>query len=285
MRKRIARLYFPATVPKRRHASLWMRLLGYGDVPLLPATRGALKVARFAFPAAVPAAAGKKILFFSDLHYTAAASGLADELVEKVKELSPDLLLCGGDLTVGAAEIDELKPLLKRLSACVGCCITIPGNWERGKSWLPQSFWHDFFAECNWHYLCNESLSPCDWCWVYGSDDNALGAPEILEPFPEDREKILLVHRPDTVVFLDWRRELEGCDLALCGHTHGGQIRLPLVGSVTFPSHYRRKFDCGLFGRDKKKLKMVVTAGVNHASFPLRLNCRREIVLVEFEQH
>lgn len=284
MRDKISKLYFPASLPRHRHAARWRRLLGYGEVPLLDMP-GKLKVARYAFPAAVPAAAGKKVLFFADLHCGPRTAALADELESKVEALAPDLLLCGGDLTAGAVDLDLLPPLLKRLSEHVENCIAIPGNWERGKSWLPQEFWHDFFARSGWHYLCNEGMCIGDWGWIYGCDEMFQGAPGIMDDAPAGREKVALIHRPDTVVFLDWRDELEGYDLALCGHSHGGQIRLPFVGPLTASSFYRRKFDCGLFGREGSELRMLISSGVNHASFPWRFNCRREIVLLEFERH
>ena len=283
MRDKISKLYFPALLPRHRHAARWRRLLGYGDVPLLDMP-GKLKVAKYTFPAAVPAAAGKRILFFSDLHCGPRSAAVADELVSKVEDLSPNLLLCGGDMTAGAVDLDLLPPLLERLAERVGCCITIPGNWERGKSWLTQEFWRNFFAKSNWRYLCNEGMCVGDWGWIYGCDDISQGSPGIMGEVPAGREKVALIHRPDTVVFLDWHEELGDYDLALCGHTHGGQVRLPLVGALTAAGFYRGKFACGLFGRDGLGLQMLVSSGINHASFPWRFNCRREIVLVEFEQ-
>ncbi len=133
MRDKISTLYFPASLPRYRHAERWRKLAGYRDAALLDMP-GKLKVARYAFPAAVPAAAGRKFLFFSDLHCGPKTAAIADELESKIKALAPDLLLCGGDLVAGADDLDLLPPLLKRLSACVGNCITIPGNWKRGKS-------------------------------------------------------------------------------------------------------------------------------------------------------
>ncbi len=283
MRDKISTLYFPASLPRYRHAGKWRKLAGYREAALLDMP-GKLKVARYAFPAACPAAAGKRILFFADLHCGPRTAALADELESKIRDLSPDLLLCGGDLVAGAVDLDLLPPLLKQLSERVETCITVPGNWERGKSWLSQEFWHDFFAKSNWRYLCNEGMCIGDWGWIYGSDEMSQGAPGIIADAPAGREKVALIHRPDTVVFLDWRNELDGYDLALCGHSHGGQIRVPFVGALTASSFYRRKFDCGIFGREGSELRMLISSGVNHASFPWRFNCRREIVLVEFEK-
>lgn len=233
-------------------------------------------------PAAVPAAVGKKILFFSDLHYSGKEKELVSEIRSAVSQYAPDLLICGGDFTADAAEVKYLPEVLRSLADAAPCCITIPGNWERGKSWLSQGFWKQFFQQYNWHYLCNEGIKIGDWGWICGSDDINRGTPDTLPVPPEPRQAILLAHRPDTVIHLDWERKLKNYPLSLCGHTHGGQIRLPFAGALTAPSHYWVKFTGGLFGRRSKGPRMIVSTGVHHASFPWRINCRREIILIEF---
>ena len=228
-------------------------------------------------------AAGKRVLFFSDLHYSGREKALAGELITAVRELRPDLLLCGGDLTTDAVFIEALSPLLKELSGYAPCCIAVPGNWERGKSWLPVSFWQDFLNQNGWHFLCNQGTAVSNWGWVYGCDDISKGYPDLLESPREDRENIFLVHRPDTVITVDRSASLDAFSLVLCGHTHGGQIRLPFWGALTVPSFYGRRMACGLYEKSESNTRMMISTGVNHASFPLRINCRREIILIDFE--
>ena len=282
MTELINSIYFPASVPRYRHAALWRCLETYDDAELLPA-HGRIKIVRYLIKAAADRARGKKIIFFSDLHYSGKEKELVLELAGKIKQLSPDLILCGGDFTANAAELKELPECLEILAGCSPLCITVPGNWERGKEWLDQKFWHSFFAGSRWHYLCNESMPVEDWGWVYGSDDNSRGNPDVLELPPEKRQNILLVHRPDTVVYLDWERKINDFHLAVCGHTHGGQIRLPFIGALTAPSFYRTRFTGGVFARNDSDCRMIVSTGVHHASFPWRFNCRREVILLEFQ--
>ena len=222
-------------------------------------------------------------MFFSDLHYSGKETSLAAELIDAVKELHPDLLLCGGDLVTDAIFINSLCPLLRELARHVPCCITVPGNWERGKSWLPLSFWYDFFNKNSWHFLCNQNKAVGNWGWIYGSDDISKGYPDLSDTPPEDLENIFLVHRPDTVVAVDRSYPLDDFSLILCGHTHGGQIRFPLVGALTVPSFYGRRMACGFYEKTDSDARMMISTGINHASFPLRLNCRREIILIDFE--
>lgn len=282
MRDRILRLYFPALIPRRRHAKKWRCLAGY-DAVQSAEDSGAVKVVQLRFKAKDPKAVGKRLLFFSDLHYSPGVAALGDELCSILKKHKVDLLLCGGDLCSDAQSLSALPPLLDKLAASAPLCATVPGNWERGKSWLPQSFWQELFSAHKWHYLCNSALNVDDWGWLYGCDDLSKGFPEVPSARPADREKLFLVHRPDTVISVDRESPLDDFSLLLCGHTHGGQIRLPLLGALTAPSFYGRRFACGLYSKENSDSRMIVSTGVHHASFPWRINCRREVLLIEFE--
>ena len=70
--------------------------------------------------------------------------------------------------------------------------------------------------------------------------------------------------------------------MALCGHTHGGQWRLPLAGAIYVPSLYRRRFDRGWFRRDGSGTLMFVSVGAGELSLHGRFNCPREAAVIEF---
>jgi predicted MPP superfamily phosphohydrolase len=63
----------------------------------------------------------------------------------------------------------------------------------------------------------------------------------------------------------------------LSGHNHGGQIRLPVVGSVFVPSLYSRRYDCGTF--DEPPTLLQVSRGLS-GLHPLRFNCRPEVTRI-----
>ena len=63
----------------------------------------------------------------------------------------------------------------------------------------------------------------------------------------------------------------------LCGHNHGGQVRLPLIGPVYMPSRYGRRFDAGLFRIGNMALYVNKGLGGEH---PLRLGARPEIAWI-----
>lgn len=88
--------------------------------------------------------------------------------------------------------------------------------------------------------------------------------------------QILLSHRPelfDTYV-------AHHINLAFCGHAHGGQFRLPLIGGLVAPNQgFFPKYDAGLFRQDDTT--MVVSRGVGNSIIPVRFNNRPEVVVAE----
>jgi len=86
---------------------------------------------------------------------------------------------------------------------------------------------------------------------------------------------LVLSHTPDNV----YRLAEQGASVVLAGHTHGGQIRLPGLGSLLIPSRFGRLFDAGHFrvaGAD-----LFVSAGVGVQDPPLRIYCPPEIVVID----
>ncbi|MFL5340046.1 MAG: metallophosphoesterase [Gemmataceae bacterium] len=82
--------------------------------------------------------------------------------------------------------------------------------------------------------------------------------------------RLCLSHSPDNI---RWARR-HRVNLMLSGHNHGGQIRLPLFGSLFVPSLYSRRYDCGLFWEEPTLLH--VNRGLAGRE-PLRYNCRPEV--------
>jgi predicted MPP superfamily phosphohydrolase len=91
-----------------------------------------------------------------------------------------------------------------------------------------------------------------------------------LKACPEGGFRLCLSHTPDNI---GWARA-NRMQLMLCGHNHGGQIRLPLFGSLFVPSLYSRRYDCGLFW--EAPTLMYVSRGLSGRE-PLRYNCRPEV--------
>ncbi len=95
-----------------------------------------------------------------------------------------------------------------------------------------------------------------------------------LSACPEEPFRFCLSHTPDNI---HWAQK-NHIDLLLAGHVHGGQIRLPLIGSLFVPSRYSRRYDCGTFF--EPPTLMYVSRGLA-GQHPLRFNCRPEVTWLE----
>jgi predicted MPP superfamily phosphohydrolase len=84
---------------------------------------------------------------------------------------------------------------------------------------------------------------------------------------------VLLSHSPDP-----FPRVPSEVQLMLAGHTHCGQIRLPLVGAVSFMSDYGERYACGVVQEQGRTL--IVSAGVGTSLLPLRLGTVPDMWLI-----
>jgi predicted MPP superfamily phosphohydrolase len=101
----------------------------------------------------------------------------------------------------------------------------------------------------------------------------ALDLARMLETIPAGAPRILLVHNPDFAEMLPEGR----IDLVLCGHTHGGQVRVPILGAPIVPSCFGQKYAGGLVAGPRTVV--YVNRGIGLIAPPVRFNCRPEITL------
>jgi hypothetical protein len=109
--------------------------------------------------------------------------------------------------------------------------------------------------------------------WISGVDDVLTGKPDLgatLKAVPGTEPVVLLAHEPD---FADEATRYS-IDLQLSGHSHGGQIRFPVIGAPFLPD-MARKYPWGL--RRVGKLVLYTNIGLGTIRIPARLNCPPEI--------
>ena len=111
--------------------------------------------------------------------------------------------------------------------------------------------------------------------WIAGADSfpEFGNLAKTLEGVPKGEPTVLLVHEPDAA---DQVREFD-VDLQLSGHSHGGQVCLPLVGPLYLPE-LGRKYPRGL--RQVKHLQVYTNVGIGTLGAPIRLNCPPEVTLI-----
>lgn len=85
---------------------------------------------------------------------------------------------------------------------------------------------------------------------------------------------ILLVHTPDYIEDVS----VANTDLALAGHTHGGQVRVFGVAPV-LNSHYGNRFLTGL-AYNTAKIPLIITNGIGTSQLPIRIGAPAEVVMI-----
>jgi hypothetical protein len=217
---------------------------------------------------------GLTILHLSDLHFHGTPERPFFEHAFDIAAAAgpPDLLCLTGDVIDAVAHLRWIKPLLRRLP------------WrEAGLAILGN---HDYWCAADGvrRQLGRAGLTVLGNRWrqltIRGEPLVAIGhegpwfRPEPdLTAAPRGPFRLLLSHTPDNI---RWARNAN-VDLMLSGHVHGGQVRVPVLGSLFVPSQYSRKYDQGVFLEPPTLLH--VSRGVSGRE-PLRWNCRPEITRV-----
>jgi predicted MPP superfamily phosphohydrolase len=277
-------IFFPEKRSRKKFSHrvpAWEELSGYSARNI--AFQGKyLDVVKYSLPAVEPALAGRKIVFFSDLHWrggTASEREILAEMSKFISEIQPDAIISGGDLISFASRIKSAVEALKSLPAAP-TRIAVHGNWERAKKWISDFKWKQYYREAGYELLVNQAC-PAPPFYFYGTDDIRVGSPKI-NLGNTGQYNVVAAHSPDTAINAGRLDILRDIKLILCGHTHAGQIRFPFIGPLMASSRYRLKFAYGNFVHSKTGTRMIISSGIGTSCLPVRLFCRPEITFMEF---
>lgn len=220
---------------------------------------------------------GLTIAQISDLH-VGQFLGQKDvaRAVDVVLSLRPSLVVVTGDyVTIAAEHAGLCTPELARLHAPLGVFFIL-GNHDH---WTNAPVVTRILRDAGLSLLINEGrLVEFNGAafWLAGVDDvweRHADLDRALAGAPKDAIKVLLAHEPDyaDVVAADGRASLQ-----LSGHSHGGQVRLPFVGSPVLP-YLATKYPWGLHRIGQ--MWLYTNRGIGIISPPVRLNCRPEVTL------
>lgn len=211
-----------------------------------------------------------KVAHLTDLHLR--SWGRREEtLLRLMDEQRPDLIVITGDTSSPGATDADRYPLLSKLQAPLGV-YAVRGNWEL---WAPMEDEEGLYRKAGIRSLMNEHQPVRDLLWLVGLDDALAGEPDVAEAFsglPPGQPCVALMHSP---ALFD---EAAGkCPLALAGHTHGGQVRLPGVGALWLPPG-SGNYEAGWYERSGSKL--YVSRGLGNSILDLRFLCRPELAIL-----
>ena len=217
-----------------------------------------------------PLASPIKIAHLTDLH-TYGLGRRELKMLEVLKAEQPDLIAITGDSISVSSNYPGLRDVLSQMHAPLGVWI-VRGNHE---DWYPIKDEQEFYKFAGTTLLLNSSREVCPGVWLVGFDDLFGGKPDADKGFggvPESAYKIALFHSPTFIESAAGR-----CDLALAGHTHGGQVRIPFVGPLWLPP-FSGEFVAGWFEREGTR--MYVSRGVGTSILDVRFLSRPEIAII-----
>ena len=233
---------------------------------------------------------GYKIVVVSDLHNAQFGSDNS-RITNIIEKEQPDLIAITGDLIdSNKTDMDIAANLLRQLVQ-IAPCYYVTGNHE---AWIGSQY-----ARLEEKLLAEEVHILHDQMVSIEKNGQMIQLAGLDDPDFTDRDSavqqsilqtklqamdlsgeycILLSHRPEAFEVY----AAEGIDLALCGHAHGGQFRLPFIGGIVAPNQgFFPEYDAGLYTRDDTN--MVVSRGIGNSIIPIRFNNRPEIVVIQLK--
>ena len=226
---------------------------------------------------------GLRIAVLSDIHVDDwfITEKKVRTIVERTNQLQPDLIVILGDYMSGdgrgptRVEPEVFGPMLKDLRAPLGV-YSVLGNHDwwfggmRVRSALEQNGIKVLENETAKLDVRGTSL------WLAGFADlwtRSQGIDQTVAGVPEGQPVIGLTHNPDI-----FPRVPQRVQLLLAGHTHGGQVRLPIIGPVIESSDYGDRWVRGhVFDYNHH---LYVTTGIGTSILPVRFGLPPEIVLL-----
>jgi uncharacterized protein len=228
---------------------------------------------------------GFNIALLSDFHYDPIFSiHPIQSAVELVNRVRPDLVLLTGDFVTsppfgnrsrGLADAEPCAQLLQKLQAALGLW-AVMGNHDAAAG----AYQVTAALRAAGVSVLSNAAAPIEHngrrFWLAGVADVLQSSADLhsaLHTVPSDEAVILMAHEPD---YADYVARYP-VDLQLSGHSHGGQIRLPLVPPLYLPP-LGTKYYSGLY--NIRELTLYTNVGLGTINVPVRLNCPPEVTLI-----
>jgi uncharacterized protein len=214
-----------------------------------------------------------RIVQISDLHCDTKIR-TEIKLAEVVNSLKPDIVVFTGDTINSQAALPLFKAVMKNIQCRKKYAVL--GN-------IDEWYWKnlDLFSGTGFQLLnkdCirlaknNENFSICG---INYSRPDRLA--QVFKISVVSDFRILLYHTPDLIK----AASAAGVDLYLCGHTHGGQVRLPFYGALVTFSRYGKKYEAGEYVVGNTVMYVNQGIGMENNAPRVRFLTRPEVALIE----
>ncbi len=226
------------------------------------------------------------IAYFADTHYGYTDTAQIKRAIEKINEFSPDVIIFGGDLIdeyAAGLDKEELVDLFSSLKADQAKFAVLGNHDLTGMD--SEEFVTSVLEESGFRVLINDSakvhLGKDDYINIVGIDSILNGAPDVetaYEKVDTSEYTLTVCHTPDIYSSLTSERS----DYILSGHSHGGQIYIPLINMFTRPVGAKKYFK-GKTSENGVTMDITNGVGVTHKS--ARLFADAEVVIYKLSAY
>jgi predicted MPP superfamily phosphohydrolase len=225
-----------------------------------------------------------RVVHISDLHCDPEPR-LEERLPDLIANEHPDLIVFTGDSLNSPEGLPVLRKLLPRL-ASIAPTYAVRGNWDT-------AYWrrYELFEGTGVHELKNEAARldvAGTTIWISGAPYASLAEPpdgvpsgirNALRDVPPEAYTLFLYHTPDEILEAAATNRV---DLYCAGHTHGGQVALPLYGALVTLSKFGKKYESGLHREGQTWLYVTRGLGMEGGPAPrVRFFARPEVTVIE----
>jgi predicted MPP superfamily phosphohydrolase len=230
--------------------------------------------------------AGLRVAVLADLHVGSPYNGIPKlhEIVDLTNSLKPDLIVIPGDFVIqgvlGGTFVapEEAAAVLARLSAPLGVWACLGNHdWWLGAPRVVAAL------EKRKIGVLEDKAVRIDrggaHFWLVGISDFRQGPHDVRKAMgqvTDDAPVLMFTHNPDVFPSLSNR-----FSLLIAGHTHGGQVHLPLLGRPIVPSEYGQRFAHGHVVEGGRHL--FVGPGLGTSILPVRFGVPPEVTLLELQ--
>ena len=215
-----------------------------------------------------------------------------ERVVERINAMKPDLVFFLGDLIDNYSTYEgDTAPIIQLLSqietsgdatvtmenGVVHDKFAVYGNHDYGGGL--ENKYQDIMEASGFHVLINDTVTLDRWdVTITGIDDMVIGYGDAAcaKGLPEDSYNIVLSHVPDVITELTD----EPLDLMLSGHTHGGQINVPVLSDHFLPPYGRIFVNGAYHFENQRETTLYVNRGLGTSKLPLRVLASPELTEV-----